>query len=92
IRDQKSWIFFPCKIEVEISKDGTIFEKLPPIQIKQAEPTDKNPERMEFFVDHSASKPVKVIRYKIKNPGVCPTWHLGNGNKTWLFIDELLFN
>jgi hypothetical protein len=47
---------------------------------------------MEFFVDYSASKPVKVIRYKIKNPGVCPTWHLGNGNKTWLFIDELLFN
>ncbi len=92
IRDQKSWIFFPSKIEVEISKDGTIFEKLPPIQIKQAEPTDKNPERMEFFVDIAASNPVKVIRYKISNPGVCPTWHLGNGNKTWLFIDELLFN
>jgi hypothetical protein len=32
------------------------------------------------------------IRYRIVNPGVCPDWHLGNGNKTWMFLDELIYN
>jgi hypothetical protein len=24
-----------------------------------------------------------------KNYGPCPTWHLGAGGKSWLFLDEV---
>jgi hypothetical protein len=91
IRDQKSWIFFPSQIEIEVSADGKTFQKLAPIQIKKADPTDKNPENIEFVIDSYKPSAIKAIRYTIKNPGVCPDWHLGKGNKTWLFLDELIF-
>jgi hypothetical protein len=91
IRDQKSWIFFPSQIDIEISADGKTFQKLAPIQIKKADPTDKNPERMEFILDSYKPSSIKAIRYTIKNPGICPDWHLGKGNKTWLFLDELIY-
>ena len=92
IRDQKSWIFYPSKIEIEISENGINFEKLSPIIIPKAQQGDLNPENKEFSIKIAKSKAIKTIRYKIKNPGVCPDWHLGNGNPTWLFLDELLFN
>ena len=46
---------------------------------------------MEFVIDSYKPTSIKAIRYTIKNPGVCPEWHLGEGNKTWLFLDELIF-
>ena len=31
----------------------------------------------------------KFIRFSIENYGPCPNWHLGKGNPTWLFLDEI---
>ncbi len=31
----------------------------------------------------------RFIKIKVKNYGVCPDWHLGNGGDTWLFLDEI---
>jgi hypothetical protein len=90
IRDQKSWIFLPAGIEIEISADGVLFESIPSISIAEPSPNDANPMTFQF-TQKFEPKSVKAIRYKIKNAGVCPDWHLGKGNKTWLFVDELLF-
>ena len=92
IRDQKSWIFYPSQIEIEISENGSSFVKLSPIVIPKAEEGEENPENKEFTMKIPKAKAIKAIRYTIKNPGVCPDWHLGKGNPTWLFVDELLFN
>ena len=91
IRDQKSWIFYPSQIDVEVSSDGITFRKLKPLKIQKAEPSEKNPEKNEFLIILNNPIPIKAIRYNINNPGVCPAWHLGYGNKTWLFLDELIF-
>ena len=90
IRDQKSWIFLPSSIEIEISKDGITFQSIPSIVIPKATPSDENPKTFEFR-SKIESQSIKAIRYTIKNPGLCPDWHLGKGNKTWLFLDELIF-
>ena len=29
-------------------------------------------------------------KLKIKNIGVCPTWHEADGAKAWLFVDEVI--
>ncbi len=90
-RDLKSWIFYPSQIEIEVSSDGKTFKKLSPINIKKAESSDVIPQKMEFIIDTYKPTEVKSIRYKITNPGSCPEWHLGKGNKTWMFLDELVF-
>jgi hypothetical protein len=92
IRDLKSWIFFPTKIQLSYSVDGIHFIELPEIVHQTATASDYNPKTFEFVRELENKTAVKTIRYRIVNPGVCPTWHLGDGNNTWLFLDELLFN
>jgi hypothetical protein len=94
IRDQKSWIFFPKEIRYEISYDGITYQAPQVISIPSATPRDKNPHNQKFsqIVESDKTLKIKSIRYTIVNPGNCPDWHLGAGNPTWLFIDELIFN
>jgi hypothetical protein len=94
IRDQKSWIFFPKEIRYEISYDGITYQAPQVISIPSATNMDKNPYNQKFTVYEQpyVSLKIKSIRYTIVNPGNCPDWHLGAGNPTWLFIDELIFN
>ena len=90
IRDQRSWIFWPSAVQIAVSEDGIHFVNLPNIEIEKASSTDKNPMNQEFTVKDKA-RTIKAIRYTLKNSGNCPEWHLGNGNPTWLFVDELIF-
>jgi hypothetical protein len=90
IRDLKSWIFDPSEVIIELSKDGSTFGaplRLNTALIDQKTPTKAN---KELLIPVSESK-VKAIRYHIKNHGVCPEWHLGNGFDSWIFLDELIF-
>jgi hypothetical protein len=32
----------------------------------------------------------RYIRVVAKNTGVCPAWHLGKGEKAWMFVDEIV--
>jgi hypothetical protein len=100
----KSWIFFPSSILIEISFDGVTFEKLPLIETNaniasnaasnQSIPSFTSyvgPMNKEFFVKSNSTKSISTIRVTAKNFGKCPEWHLGSGNNTWLFADELIF-
>lgn len=104
LQDMKSWIFYPSSIEIEISHDGETFEKLTPIatnkpyvsnaRTPQSIPsftTYVGPTHQEFFRTLSTTKPIVKFRVTAKNYGKCPSWHLGAGNDTWLFADELIF-
>jgi predicted alpha-1,2-mannosidase len=94
IRDQKAWIFSPSKITIEASLNGTDFFVLAQKDLPKAAPTDKNPYKDEVLIELESDKKLKYkkLRYTISNPGLLPTWHLGAGNPTWLFIDELLYH
>ena len=94
IRDQKSWIFLPKEIRFEISFDGSTYQNPQIISIPEATPTDKNPFNNSFTKAIESDKTLKIksIRYTIVNPGNCPSWHLGAGNPSWVFLDELIFD
>jgi hexosaminidase len=94
IRDQKAWIFLPKEIRFEVSYDGITYQNPQVISIPQATQRDKNPFNCMFttLIETDKVRKIKSIRYTIVNPGNCPEWHLGVGNPTWMFIDELIFN
>jgi predicted alpha-1,2-mannosidase len=94
IRDQKSWIFLPKEIRFEVTYDGVSYQAPTIISIPVSSASDKNPSNQKFTQILESDKTLKVkgIRYTIVNPGNCPEWHLGAGNPTWLFLDELIFN
>jgi hypothetical protein len=79
---------------MEVTYDGINFNAPSIISIPVSSTTDKNPYNQKFTQVLESDKTLKVkgIRYTIVNPGNCPEWHLGKGNPTWLFLDELIFN
>ncbi|MEY4893236.1 MAG: hypothetical protein RL751_46 [Bacteroidota bacterium] len=93
IQDHKSWIFAPSAIKVEGSIDGVNYVTLAQQVLPAAKPTDKNPLRNQVLLELENDKYLKYkyLRYTLSNPGKLPEWHLGAGNPTWLFIDELLY-
>ncbi|MDG1842636.1 MAG: glycoside hydrolase family 92 protein, partial [Crocinitomicaceae bacterium] len=90
--DQRSWIFSPKELNIEISYNGIDFHPQKSIDIKNSLKRNDKQEKISFYVPFPKSKEaVKKIRFTIKNPGLCPKWHLGAGNKSWVFIDEISF-
>lgn len=91
LQDIKSWIFMPVAIEIELSYDGTNFEKALVSKINYQATIEGN-FREKFNIDVKAKSPVKKIRYKVVNRGTCPKGHLGEGDKSWIFLDEMELN
>jgi hypothetical protein len=91
LQDMKSWIFYPKSISIEYSEDGIQFSK--PVSFIDFPFYDSyvGPNTMDAFVDLGGERSVKAIRFKIENFGKCPEWHLGAGNDTWIFVDEIIF-
>jgi predicted alpha-1,2-mannosidase len=87
LQDQNSWIFLPAEVIFYSSSDGKNFTEIG---------RDKNSITQNTSVatlhDFSTTKATKARYVKVvaKNSGVCPPWHPGRGNPTWLFADEIV--
>ncbi|MDX9940759.1 MAG: family 20 glycosylhydrolase [Bacteroidales bacterium] len=83
-----SWIFLPQWVSFEVSTDGEVFELLERVENE----TDIN--LAERFVEvYSTQKPadnVRFVRVTVKNQGVCPPGHSGEGQPSWLFVSEII--
>jgi hypothetical protein len=91
LKDLNSWIFEPSQIVIETSNDGITYRPAAEFVIRTA--TKETEEKgLGSVVKSVVIENVKYIRYTIRNQGVCPDWHLGVGNPTWIFLDELIFD
>jgi predicted alpha-1,2-mannosidase len=92
LEDLKSWIFYPEQIQIFVSSDGFYYEPIieqAPFQAQTAY-RPANHSRNTWKLSHS--KDFKYVRVIASNAGLCPEWHLGVGNPTWLFLDEVEFH
>ena len=46
-----------------------------------------NPEKRNVKLNFRSK--ARYIKVTLKNYGVCPSWHLGAGGDTWIFLDEI---
>ncbi len=88
LQDCRSWIYLPSSFEVEYSIDGKIYKKLG--SIKANVDGQKTPNCTRELTIEVPPTEVKFIRFKAKNFGKNPEWHISPGGKTWMFIDELI--
>jgi hypothetical protein len=90
LQDQRSWIFLPVKVEFAVSDKNYDFRTVAIIEnsisdsISQAVIKEFNKEGLK------ASG--RYFRIKAYNRGTCPDWHVGAGEKAWIFIDEISIN
>jgi predicted alpha-1,2-mannosidase len=89
LEDQKSWIFFPTEMQVEVSADG---KKFTPVGKTEPAPhTSPQPNYMQkrFEVPINYNKKIRYVRIVGVNQGDCPDWHIGRYNPAWIFVDEV---
>jgi predicted alpha-1,2-mannosidase len=88
LQETKSWIWFPSRIEIQLSHDGKTFAQAAAIDITEYQ-KETQPSTREFTKDLRASaRYVKVIAKPAFD--AIPAWHLGAGGKPWIFADEVV--
>jgi len=88
LRDQKSWIFLPKKIQIYTSLDGVYFTKKYDWKSKDPIHTDQVKIKTINISKLGKARYVKLVAKKL---GKLPKWHLGypHDGRSWLFIDEI---
>ena len=86
--DENSWIFLPESVEVYTSFSGVDFIKVGSLSKEQIRKGIK-PGRNEIQIAIPSS-PAKYLKVVAGNRGSCPAGHPGEGEKCWLFVDEII--
>ncbi|MDX1912160.1 MAG: GH92 family glycosyl hydrolase, partial [Saprospiraceae bacterium] len=87
LQDENSWIFFPLKLQVEISDDGQTFSPAGE-SLNDVPPLEKGLLQKELQVQLNGKK-ARYIRVVGVSLGQCPVTHKGAGHPCWVFVDEL---
>ena len=88
LEDHDSWIFLPTQVFFSFSDDGISFDLGQKINVKEAK---KNGEPNRCLVEAVELKTqARYVKVKANNQRICPDWHVGAGEKSWLFCDEIV--
>ncbi|MDD3740555.1 MAG: GH92 family glycosyl hydrolase, partial [Bacteroidales bacterium] len=87
LQDVKSWIFFPKRITIYMSKDGYKFGQAYDSYSKMPDNDyDVKIQEFSFSPENLKARYIKVVA---ESYGKLPDWHLSPGFDSWLFIDEI---
>ncbi len=87
LQQQGSWIFMPSSVEYFVSDDGKEFRCADLVK-NTLDEKDEGIIIRDFTAKIGRTK-ARYIRIHAHNRGVCPAWHPGAGDKTWIFVDEI---
>ncbi|HOW24429.1 MAG TPA: family 20 glycosylhydrolase [Bacteroidales bacterium] len=89
LQQQWGWIFMPAKVIIALSEDQQNWKEFTVINTI-------SPRAEEIIVKDfeviTGGITARYIRVNAVNPGVCPEWHPGAGDRTWIFADEIIVN
>ncbi len=88
LQDQNSWIFMPHAVAFETSLDGERFEPAGEV----ANDVDESAESavIRDFGAAIAPRRARYVRVRASAPIMCPAWHKGAGNRSFIFADEVI--
>ncbi|NLA24688.1 MAG: hypothetical protein GX879_06950, partial [Bacteroidales bacterium] len=84
------WIFKPKKVSAYKSIDGENFTPIAEKILKdnaEINPHLANIYNINLDVENTEARYIKIVAENIKT---CPNWHVGKGQKAWLFCDEII--
>ncbi len=87
LQDIGSWIWMPRNVIFEYSDDGQNFNQLGIIE--NSVPVDNYDSVIKDFEINSNIE-TRYIKVKALKFGTIPEWHLGAGNPSWIFTDEIV--
>jgi predicted alpha-1,2-mannosidase len=88
LQDQNSWIFMPLSVAFETSRDGATYEVVGEVD-NDVDPRADGAVRKDFGLSFPARR-ARWVHVRAKAPVMCPDWHKGAGNRSFIFADEIL--
>lgn len=86
LQDNRSWIWYPEKVDYYVSNDGKEFTHIKSIKNEFSLRTEGSFTQEMGFKTKLKTRYVKMVA---QNFGICPEWHLGAGGLSWIFVDEI---
>jgi hypothetical protein len=86
LQDENAWIFMPLQVSFEVSADGVHFEDAG--VVKNRVDAHQSGVIIKDFKVENINKKVRYVHLVAKNRAVCPEWHKGYPNPSWIFTDE----
>jgi hexosaminidase len=77
----------PKKVDFYVSKDGSTFLNAGTVNNPVSEKQDGG--IIHTFAMGYKNTTTRFVKIVAQNHGVCPEWHPGVGDKSWLFADEI---
>ena len=88
LQNQKAWIFLPKYVEYSLSSDGKKWHSVNQV-LNNVSPKEEQV-FIQPFIQPFPSTPARYVKVTAKNYGVCPAWHEGAGQASWIFVDEIV--
>ncbi len=88
LQDMPSYIFMPLSVHFAFSDNGKTYLDAGTINNTVGEQITQ-PVIKTFYSNNLNGKPVRYVKIEAKNRGICPVWHRGAGDKSWIFADEI---
>ncbi|MDB4303815.1 alkaline phosphatase family protein, partial [Desulfosarcina sp.] len=83
-----SWIFPPTEMKVYAALNPDYFQEVGSLDANQINTRLENGHRDLLIKTKSIQ--AKYLKVIARNIGVCPPGHAGEGEKAWLFVDEII--
>jgi hypothetical protein len=83
-----AWIWLPLQVDVAVSFDGKGHTTV--TSIRNSVPDTTSGTFSKQFVADVGSQNARYIKVSARSPLKCPDWHIGAGQKCWIFIDEIV--
>jgi predicted alpha-1,2-mannosidase len=87
LQDENSWIFFPAKVQYEVSDDGQNFRAVGEVPTRIG--PDKTGTLQQDFSLNLTDTRARYVRVRGVSLGNCPAGHKGAGYPCWVFTDEI---
>lgn len=83
----KSWILHPSSVKCLISNDGSNYTDAGFIESDKDSRHEPQMKNFSFNLNHHKTRFVKFV---VTGTKILPAWHAYTGNKSWMFIDEVV--
>ncbi len=83
-----AWIWLPTRVDVAVSSDGTTFQTVS--SMPNTVPDTVSGSFTRLFTADVGRQKARYVRVTALSRLTCPDWHLGAGQKCWIFADEVV--
>ena len=89
LQDQNSWIFMPLSVSYAVSQDGQRWDAAGKMT-NDVDPHAEGVVLKDLEVPVHPARRARWVRVQARAPVLCPDWHKGAGNRSFIFADEIL--